>query len=169
MQSHTNFFYNYTNFAIFMQHGTFFAQYCFRWFLPWKSAPSCVACFKAAQYCFRIPEFCGLPLHWFCRTESAEYKVSNSLRRTALNQKRSTPISLVLRNTVRSLNFATSTKFRHETICLQTLYVLHKSFLTHNKKGHPEWSKLHTPNALSHLQVARISGHTPRCGFPLSW
>ena len=51
MQSHTNFFYNYTNFAIFMQHGAFFAQYCFRWFLPWKSAPSCVACFKAAQYC----------------------------------------------------------------------------------------------------------------------
>ena len=26
-------------------------KYCLRWFLSWKSAPSCVACFKAAQYC----------------------------------------------------------------------------------------------------------------------
>ena len=45
-------------------------------------------------------EICGLSLHWFCRTESAENKVFDSHRHT--------PVVLALRNTVRSPNFATS-------------------------------------------------------------
>ena len=43
---------------------------------------------------------CGLPLHWFRRTESAEYIVFDSHRHT--------PVLLAFRNTVRSPNFTAS-------------------------------------------------------------
>ena len=61
-------------------------------------------------------------LHRFCRTESAEYKVFDSLAANRIflrgfaaptyrvSSLRSTSVSFALRNTVRSPNFATSAK-----------------------------------------------------------
>ena len=140
-------------------------KYCLRWFLSWKSAPSCVACFKAAQYCATHCLWQGN--YRICRLRDYHKQSAFAPRSAPSRRLTATRNMLVCSvafatirffavllslapcvesrfltlfvNTFHTGNLPATQYFTHNFFCAihKTLYVLHKTFLTHNKKRAP--------------------------------